>query len=163
MAFHGQQIPPTGGLSTLTTSDPVTRGNVAQIPATTVHPMDCSGALWLNYLTQDGMWQCTIPAFTAQQAQLKRCTAKNGLTGKSRVVGTIWQFGNKIGTIKTLQLETSVNKGLKTCDGVDFSIQLYKFAICIKPNYFKKQRSSSSLRHTGQKWQWSTQKASSMS
>ena len=38
----------------------------------------------------------------------------------------------------------------------------------LKPNYFKKQLSSSSLlltkgNNTGQKWQWSTQKASSMS
>jgi len=39
--------------------------------------LDCSGALWLNY--------CTISAFTAQQAQLKRCTKENGLTSKSRV------------------------------------------------------------------------------
>ena len=34
VAFYNQQIPPSGGLSTLTTSVPVTGGNVAQIPAT---------------------------------------------------------------------------------------------------------------------------------
>ena len=38
----------------------------------------------------------------------------------------------------------------------------------LKPNYFKKQHSSSTLlftqgNNTGQKWQWSTQKASFMS
>jgi hypothetical protein len=37
----------------------------------------------------------------------------------------------------------------------------------VKPNYFEKQHSSSSLlltsgNNTGQKWQWSAQKASSM-
>jgi hypothetical protein len=48
-------LPPSGGLSTLTTSDSVTRGSVAQIPATSVpvHPMDCEGALSLSYLTPD--------------------------------------------------------------------------------------------------------------
>ena len=34
VAFYNQQIPPSGGLSTLTTSVTVTGGNVAQIPAT---------------------------------------------------------------------------------------------------------------------------------
>ena len=59
VAFYNQQIPPPGGLSTLTTSVTVTGGNVAQIPAT--------------------------KHLYAREQRQERCTVENGLTGESRV------------------------------------------------------------------------------
>ena len=59
VAFYNQQIPPSGGLSTLTTSVTVTGGNVAQIPAT--------------------------KHLYAREQRQERCTVENGLTGESRV------------------------------------------------------------------------------
>ena len=62
VAFYNQQIPPSGGLSTLTTSVTVTGSNVAQIPATK--------HLYAREQRQQG-WtaavKCIVATFTAPQ------------------------------------------------------------------------------------------------
>ena len=79
----------------------------------------------------------------------------------------LFQPSLQILTILTVQLNSIVSrsklKWYKAQKGKKFALNSQ-----LKPNYLKKIRSSSSLLFTegdnaGQKWQWSTQEASSMS